>query len=153
MPICVVLEVPPGIEVSASSTAVPALTTGNLDTLSQVGILNNGAILGMGGDGGSGGNLTNFGDPGDDGGDAIHLTVQTQINNSNGAIYGGGGGGASVALEIISIPFIGTINFGAGGGGGAGGGVGWNVCLAIVLCSWNKWNRNSGRPGVDLVGF
>lgn len=152
MPICVVLEVPPGIEISASSTQVPALTTGNLDTLSRVGILNNGAILGMGGDGGSGGNLTNFGDPGDDGGDAIHLTVQTQINNANGAIYGGGGGGASVALEILSIPFIGTINFGAGGGGGAGGGIGGTSALPLFYApGTNGTSSQAGQGGLGGI--
>lgn len=152
MPICVVLEVPPGIEISASSTQVPALTTGNLDSLSQVGILNNGAILGKGGDGGSGGSLGTFGDPGDDGGDALHLTVQTQINNANGAIYGGGGGGASVALEILSIPFIGTINFGAGGGGGAGGGLGGTSALPLFYApGTNGTGSQAGQGGLGGI--
>lgn len=131
MPICVVLEIPNGIEVSASTTQLPALTTGALATQSQVGILNQGAVLGKGGDGGAGGSFGTFGDPGDDGGDAIHMTVRTNINNVTGAIYGGGGGGGSVALEVISIPFIGTINFGAGGGGGAGVALGGASALPL----------------------
>lgn len=147
LPICVVLEIPPGIEISASSTQVPALTTGNLDPLSNVGILNQGAILGMGGDGGAGGSLGTFGDPGDDGGDAVHLTVKTQVNNANGAIYGGGGGGASVALEIISIPFLGTINFGAGGGGGAGGGLGGISALPLFYDLGTNGNGTAAGQG------
>ncbi len=131
IPICVVLEVPQGIQVTASSTTAPALTTGNLAANSQVGIRNRGSILARGGDGGSGGSFTTFGDPGDDGGDAIHLTTRTNIDNLDGNIYGGGGGGASVALEIVSIPVLGTINFGAGGGGGAGAGLGGTSALPL----------------------
>lgn len=147
VPICVVLEIPQGIEVEASSTTVPAITTGNLNGQSQVGIRNRGAVLGKGGDGGSGGSFTTFGDPGDDGGDAIHLTVRTNIDNNGGAIYAGGGGGASVALEILSIPFIGTINFGAGGGGGAGGGLGGTSALPLFYA-----DGTSGTTGQTGVG-
>lgn len=149
-PICVVLNVPQGIQITATSTAVPAITTGNLDPQSQVGIRNRGAIIGHGGDGGAGGSFTTFGDPGDDGGDALHLTVRTNVDNLDGAIYAGGGGGASVALEIISIPFIGTINFGAGGGGGAGQGIGGTSALPLFYEDGS--DGTGGQTGVGGDG-
>lgn len=150
IPICVVLDVPQGIVVSASSTTTPAITTGTLAPNSQVGIRNRGSILAKGGDGGSGGSFTTFGDPGDDGGDAIHLTTKTNIDNLDGNIYGGGGGGASVALEIISIPFIGTINFGAGGGGGAQEGLGGTSALPLFYEAGG--NSGTGPTAVGAPG-
>lgn len=132
VPICVVLDIPQGVEVTATSTTAPALQSGNLHPQSQVGIRNRGAVLAHGGDGGAGGNFTNFGDPGTDGGDAIHLSTRTNIDNLGGYIFGGGGGGGSVALTIINIPGLGTISFGAGGGGGAADGIGGASILPIL---------------------
>lgn len=131
-PICVVLEVPQGIEITATTTALPALQTGTLHPQSQVGILNRGAILAHGGDGGSGGAFGTFGDPGTDGGDGIHLSVRTNIDNLGGYIFGGGGGGGSVALEVVNIPGLGSITFGAGGGGGAAGGLGGTSLIPVL---------------------
>ncbi|MCB9232892.1 MAG: hypothetical protein H6581_14565 [Bacteroidia bacterium] len=117
-PICVVVKVFPGINIVSDSTNIPAFTSGGLDTNSHVGIWNDGAFLAKGGDGGAGGSFQTFGQPGGDGGDAIHLTTRTTIQN-NGVIFAGGGGGGSAAIEILSIPFLGSISVGAGGGGGA----------------------------------
>jgi hypothetical protein len=132
IPICVVLDIPQGVEVTATSTAAPALASGTLHPQSQVGIRNRGAVLAHGGDGGSGGSFGTFGDPGTDGGNAIHLSTRTNIDNLGGYIFGGGGGGGSVALEVVSIPGLGTISFGAGGGGGAADGVGGSSILPIL---------------------
>lgn len=131
-PICVVLDVPAGIEINSTTASSPALAMGALHPQSQVGLLNNGAIIAHGGDGGAGGNTTTFGDPGTDGGDAIHLSTRTNINNTNGYIFGGGGGGGSVALEVASIPGIGSITFGAGGGGGASLGLGGTSLVPVL---------------------
>tara|TARA_R100001079_G_scaffold13203_1_gene6455 strand:+ start:18648 stop:21035 length:2388 start_codon:yes stop_codon:yes gene_type:complete len=87
-------------------------------------LINNGYIMGRGGDGGSYGATKQKEQPsppggnywdGWNGGDAINITSTSRIviQNNNGAIAGGGGGGAG----------SGTGNFG-GGGGGAGGGNG-----------------------------
>lgn len=147
VPICVVLEVPQGVEITSTTTATPALNTGNLFTNSQVGILNRGAILAQGGDGGAGGTFGSFGDPGTDGGDAIHLTTRTNIDNVGGYIFGGGGGGGSVALQVFNIPGIGSISFGAGGGGGAALGIGGNSALPILYSA-----GQDGTGGVNGLG-
>jgi hypothetical protein len=141
VPICVVLDVPPGVQIAASSTAGPAYQTGILHPQSQVGIRNRGGILAHGGDGGDGGSFGTFGDPGTDGGDAMHLTTRTNIDNAGGYIFSGGGGGGSVALTIINIPGFGTLNFGAGGGGGAALGLGGTSVLGLLY-----------RPGMDATG-
>lgn len=149
-PICVVVDVLPGINIGSSSPSAPAMTTGNLDAQSQVGIRNKGTIYGMGGDGGVGGNFTNFGDPGEDGGNALNLTVRTQVDNSQGYIYGGGGGGGSVALSIANIPILGNLSIGAGAGGGAGGGLGGNSAVPFLYAAGN--NGTGLQPGVGGNG-
>ena len=163
-PICVVLDIMPGIEVISTNTAAPALKTGTLHPQSQVGIRNRGAVLAQGGDGGSGGTFGTFGDPGADGGDAMHLSVRTNLDNANGYIFGGGGGGGSVALEVVSIPGLGTITFGAGGGGGASSGAGGNSLLPILYdAGQNGTGGVSGQGGqggvlnqpiaINITGF
>ncbi|MEM0996040.1 MAG: hypothetical protein AAGN35_03125 [Bacteroidota bacterium] len=147
VPICVVLTVPQGVEVSSSSTGNPALNTGNLAANSQVGLRNQGAILAQGGDGGAGGSFGTFGDPGTDGGDAIHLSARTNIDNAGGYIFSGGGGGGSVALQVLSIPGLGTLSFGAGGGGGAALGTGGTSLIPILYAS-----GQNGTGGVSGQG-
>ncbi len=147
IPICVVLDVPGGVEVSASATSVPAYQTGPLHPQSQVGVRNRGGILAHGGDGGAGGSFGTFGDPGTDGGNAMHLSTRTNIDNLGGYIFGGGGGGGSVALTIVSIPGFGTLSFGAGGGGGAADGLGGASVLPILYEA-----GQDGTGGVSGLG-
>ncbi len=123
-PICAVLEVMPGTRITSNDTTQAALDVGNLDDSSHVGIQNQGAIIGKGGDGGTGGSLSNFGNPGFGGSDAINMTTKTTLDNNNGYIFGGGGGGGSVGLGIGNIPIVGNLSLGAGGGGGAADGQG-----------------------------
>lgn len=114
------------VTLHASIAANPAYTTGNLDPNSLVCIVNNGYILGRGGDGGSFTFTNNFyvlgGTPGNNGGNAVNLTTKTILQN-NGGIYGGGGGGGSagLAIGVSNIPIIGgfAIGFGMCGGGGS----------------------------------
>ncbi len=124
-PICVILNLFPGVEVTNSSATVgPALTTGNLHPQSNVGInIDNGAIIAYGGDGGVGGNFSTFGNPGFDGSDALNLTVRSSIIVNGGYVFGGGGGGGSVGVGV-TLPIIGTWALGSGGGGGAQLGLG-----------------------------
>lgn len=98
-----------GVYIYATSTANAGLTTGNFP--GGLTIINNGYILGMGGNGGVG---TSNAVAGTNGGNALSLGVSCSITN-NSYIAGGGGGGASVGLN-----YAGT----GGGGGGAGGGTG-----------------------------
>ncbi len=126
-PVCVVVRVHPGVEVSATSTANPAFTTGSLHPQSVVAIVHEGAFLGRGGNGAQGAPLPNYSLPGQPGGDALHITCRTYLYLRNGHVFGGGGGGASAGVEhTFNIPVVGGLSVGvsAGGGGGAQGGRG-----------------------------
>lgn len=155
---CVVLTVNGNVEVHSATASKPSYTTGNLDPLSKVGIVNNGAFLGRGGDGGYGGTFNSFppGQVGGNGGNALNLTTRTILKN-NGAIYGGGGGGGSVGLQTPNIN-VGGINLcialGVGGGGGSenglGGGQGNGSCLFNLFTSGT--NATSGVNSVPGQG-
>tara|TARA_R100001126_G_scaffold102722_2_gene88608 strand:+ start:218 stop:2449 length:2232 start_codon:yes stop_codon:yes gene_type:complete len=109
------------VYIYSDDTELPALTTGNWP--GGLTLINNGFIMGRGGDGGSLRSVLTLDKPiaegkniwdGNDGGDAIFINTTDSITiTNNGGIAGGGGGGAG----------SGTGNFG-GGGGGAGGGNG-----------------------------
>jgi hypothetical protein len=88
------------VYVYSTSTASPALTITGATAGDAVYLVNNGFLMGKGGDAGS------------NGGPAFSLATNTFITN-NSYIAGGGGGGASI-----------TTGNTAGGGGGAGGGAG-----------------------------
>lgn len=164
-PICVLAVIGTGVEVSSATTAQPALTTGNLPAGSLVAIVNNGNILGKGGNGGTaynpGAGTTGAGF---NGGNAIELTLPCQVQN-NFNIYGGGGGGNAMAFGIgYNIPVV-NINFGifvgSGGGGGAGGplaggigGLGGNNPGAVLGINYYTpgMNGTSGQFGVGGNG-
>jgi hypothetical protein len=133
---CVVVNVYGGVTLHSSNAAQPALTIGNLNANSIVGINNSGAILGRGGDGASLTATTVGGNPGGNGGNALNLTTQTIIQTI-GQIYAGGGGGGSIGLSYSSpsIPIIGSISlgFGSGGGGGSESGQGGSAPSGIAL--------------------
>ncbi|MGB1317469.1 MAG: hypothetical protein ACPG5W_04660, partial [Flavobacteriales bacterium] len=128
--VCVVNNIASGVTVTSQDPTVPAYSTGALPSGSLVAIVNNGNILGRGGDGGSAYDpALGLTGEGFDGGNAIELTLDADIvNNFN--IYGGGGGGASMAFSISTgnlipppAPAFGFF-LGAGGGGGANLGAG-----------------------------
>lgn len=128
-PICVVVRIPPGLEMTNDTTA-PVFTSGNLHPQSKVGIFNQGVFLARGGDGGIGAGTQGQTGEGEDGTNALELTTHTHLINT-GRIYGGGGGGGSVGyIATIPIPQpVGNFNLGigAGGGGGASDGKGGNL--------------------------
>lgn len=110
------ITVASGIYIWSDNTAVAGLDTGGAWP-GGLTIINNGFIMGKGGDGGgqwldASSNITLRAPT--SGGPAINLTTNAQIDNTNGYIGGGGGGGA----------YNGTLSPGGGGaGGGAGGGI------------------------------
>lgn len=117
--VSVSLTINSGVVVGSTSILQPALTTGNLPAGSSVTIINNGYIVGKGGDGGKGRTLAS-GLPGENGGPALEATVPTIIENNSIILGGGGGGGAGGGAnchECYDDP-------GAGGGGGAGRDIG-----------------------------
>ncbi len=146
-PVCVISNIDQGVTIQADTTLVPAYTTGNLPAGSIVAIVNNGNIIGKGGDGGiafdPANNLTG---EGFNGGNALDLTVDTDIfNNFN--IYGGGGGGNAMAFSV-SQP-LGPITFGIflGGGGGGGAGDGYGGQEPGVVIGLSQYS-----PGGDATG-
>lgn len=138
-PVCVIAEVFNNVVVDAFNTNDPAMSWGNLDPMSHVGFINNGAIIGKGGNGGDIGNITalQFGEDGEDGGDALELTTKTTFD-LDGEVYAGGGGGAGIGTGLqFNIPIVNVnvfIGFGYGGGGGAESGLGGTAPnLGVVI--------------------
>lgn len=113
-----------GVYIYSTSTANAALTIDG-SWPGGVTVVNNGYIMGQGG---NGGNITgaNTWANGTSGGPAVSLGVSCTITN-NSYIGGGGGGGACVNQT--------------GGGGGAGGGIGGY-----------GWNGNTGSTATSAGG-
>ena len=110
-----------GIYISSNSTGVPALTI-NGSFPGGVELINNGYIVGRGGNGGAGTGSTSTGSPsggsaGSSGGLALSVSSAISINNASGTIGGGGGGGGGGGhgYWFFYTPYV-------GGGGGGGGG-------------------------------
>lgn len=93
-PVDVVCTINSGVTVFASSTSVYAFNTGSVyPALSALTIVNNGTILGRGGNGGNALTSTTSGS-GTSGGPALFVGAPCSIIN-NGRISGGGGGGGA----------------------------------------------------------
>jgi hypothetical protein len=115
------VTIPSNVVIGSLSASTPAFDTGAFPTGSVIKIINNGTIVGVGGNGGQGGFASK--DPemgscytpwqvataGAPGGPALRALVPVSIDNK-GKIWGGGGGGGGGASQYL----------GAGGGGGAG---------------------------------
>lgn len=113
-PVEVILTVNNGIYVGSSSVAAGLSTGTSWNAQSTIKIINNGFIVGGGGDGGNGGDVGGDGSNGGSGGNAINLGFNVSIDNGNGYVFGGGGGGGGGAGPISGLQ-------GAAGGGGGGG--------------------------------
>ncbi|MCF8275756.1 MAG: hypothetical protein K9J17_03395 [Flavobacteriales bacterium] len=159
-PVCVVCLIGSGVEISSPTTADPAFSTGNLPAGSLVAIVNNGNILGRGGDGGDAYDpALGLTGEGEDGGTAIDLTLSADIvNNFN--IFGGGGGGGSMAFSISTgnlipppAPAFGFF-LGAGGGGGANLGEGGSQPNGLIGLSFYSGGTDGtgGQFGVPGQG-
>ena len=156
-PVCVVSYVDAGVDVSSPNVNVPAYTTGALVPGSVVALINNGNIIGKGGDGGTATDPANgYTGAGQNGGTAVDITISTTIQN-NFNIYGGGGGGNAMAFGLtynlpLGLPSIGIL-IGSGGGGGAGGGAGGNIPSLIGLQFYTPGTAGTaGQFGVPGVG-
>jgi len=158
----IIITVSSTVTIGSRISTIPSLivTSANLNNNSgfidgdTVTIINNGNIIGAGGDGGDGqtwGSVVSPANDGNDGGDAIQLQFNTTIVN-NGIIAGGGGGGAGGyagtkntldSKDLKSKTGITTFVGGGGGGGGAGvvtgnygkGASGYNNITEITLLS------------------
>jgi hypothetical protein len=141
-----------GVTICSSNPSLPAMTTGAIPAGGSLVIINNGSIIGAGGDGGSDpGSVASSSCPtanGQNGGDAIFIasSITTKIINNGTIASGGGGGGAGAALSAASLStciFSGGAAPGASGGGGAG-------------CSGGAGGANGGcnvgLPGTQAAG-
>ena len=106
----VTITINSGVYVYSTSTGTPGLTLSGGSSGDTVTIVNNGFILGKGGNG-HGQTAGNAAQAGLVGGTALELGFNTTVNNTNGSAYVAGGGGSGAQL-------------GGTGGGGAGGGTG-----------------------------
>ena len=137
-PLCATVTINSGVIVSASTTTKYAFDSGTASSDSTLEIINNGYILGKGGNGGNGAwsaQSTPWAGSGADatsGGPALRLQYTTTISGS-GIIGGGGGGGGGGGTQ-------GPYQIGGGGGGGAPFGSGGSGGYA------------AGAPGVFYVG-
>ena len=112
---------------STANNSTPALHI-NGSWPNGVTLINNGLIIGRGGNGGNGGgftsdtNITSAGN-GVGGGRALRVDVPASINNQGTIAGGGGGGGGGQGLRVFTEPSSkspGSL-FPRGGGGGGGG--------------------------------
>lgn len=114
-----------GVYIYATSTATPALTITGTSAGDTVSLVNNGYILGKGGDGNSGG-VAGAGGP------ALSISSNIAITN-NGYIAGGGGAGFA-------------------GGGGAGGGSAGNASVTVLGGAGGALNAIGGTGSNYYAG-
>lgn len=132
------IHVYPGVKLGSSSTSTPALVTGTLPASAVITLVNEGYIVGAGGQGGQGGGV------GLVGGDALHITAPITINNQGTIAAGGKGGNAGAYSTAWDHPCSG------GGGGGAGFNVGQGGLGGAYL--WSGGRGASGLPGTLTLG-
>ena len=148
----VVATLSSGVYISGSSTGTAALVIdgsfpGGLD------FINNGYILGLGGNGGqggyAGGNTSSGGQSGASGGKALEVSTAVTFTN-NGTIGGGGGGGGGGGPASYS-GYKRLYTFPGGGGGGgrsslnnSSGGARGNA-----LGGWSVYNAQPGGSGTS----
>lgn len=153
------LTINSAVQVTASSTGTPALTTGAITSNATLNIINNGSVKGKGGAGGAGGEagtVTDFpGVAGSAGGTALSiassLSGKVTITNGSGEIFGGGGGGGGGGSEFyITGPIKSrqsNASGGGGGGGGAGSGAGGAGGLATDTGADFRFDGSAGAAG------
>lgn len=132
----VVATINSGVYVSANSTGTPGLTiSGSFP--GGVDLINNGYIIGQGGNGGAGipgETIYTNGGPGGNGGNALSVSTSVTITN-NGIIAGGGGGGGGSDKTYIG-------DFPAGGSGGGGGRTGTTASSGGAAGSGARYQGN-----------
>lgn len=130
LPVSATITINSGVYVWSASTSTAAFATGSLVAESVISIINNGYIIGRGGNGGNSNPVDTFGvtpPAAGAGGNAINLNYPVSITN-NSYIAGGGGGGRGGY---------------SAGGGGAGGGIGGTAVIGAL----SQTGGAGGAPG------
>lgn len=147
LPVLVTVTIEAGVTVGSSSASLPAFATGSLPAGSTVTLVNNGAILGRGGNGGDGGGcpdemvgsyVCSAPTPGQGGGAALDARIALTVQNAGTIAGGGGGGGGGAASASNSAS-------GGGGGGGIAYGAG-GVAGASYMAQY------TAQPGTPATG-
>ena len=131
-----------GVTISSSSTGSPALTISGLFP-SGVQLVNDGVVVGRGGNGGNGGvvSFPSAGSGGSGGGAGTGLSVSSPIQiTNNGTIAGGGGGGGGGGTRTYA---------GRGGVGRAGGGGGGGIGVSTGGASGGSGSGATPRPAAQ----
>jgi hypothetical protein len=156
--VTVSLTIPTGVLISASCVGTPALDLSGFAAGSTINVINNGYIIGKGGDGSDGTHKENSDGhvvgvtPGQDGGDAIKapgVSITCNITNGSGFIWGGGGGGGGGGAAPTGSNGAGS---GGGGGGGAGGGKGGQGKYAAAQRGGDGSTGRNGTFGAGGTG-
>jgi len=163
-PLTATVNVGPGIVISATDTSISAMDMSGLPSGSTINLINNGYIIGRGGDGANGA-IANF--PGSGatnnsanlagaGGPAINgpgTGITFNITNAAGHIWGGGGGGGGSGA-FDGNPSGNGLGNGAGAGGGAGGGKGGAGATGVFISGGSTIATNGvpGSPGINGTG-
>lgn len=145
--------------VGSDDVGIPAIETGDWPEGTILQLENRGRIQGRGGAGGKGmeNNWGQLSDPtGGDGGDALHVSYDISIDNSQGEIYAGGGGGGGggwslgIYFDISHWQLREAMAGGGGGGGGAGtlGGAGGAGGSGGTFYQYWR-SRGSASPGAN----
>jgi len=154
VPTDVTVTINSGVKVYSTSTGTAAFDTGSSwEGTSTITIVNNGSIIGRGGDGANGLYGAPYppysGSAGSAGGNAINLTRNITINNGSGNVWGGGGGGGSSGVAWTAYVYYNNTGQ-AGGGGGAGGGAG-GVNSSLYWYYLPTWVQGSNGTGGSLT--
>lgn len=136
----VTLTINSGVFISSTSTGSYAFTVSPFASGDTVRIINNGTIVGRGGNGGFGNGRSFSGGTGGAGGPALLVNFPITLNNAPGRIAGGGGGGGGGASHV-------SIGGGGGGGGGIGGSTGGSVTPAEGQFKQPASPGSPGSPG------
>ena len=132
-----------GVYLYSNYTAISALSISGFAAGDTIKLVNNGYIMGQGGNGGRVGTSTaqrTTPNNGEVGGPAITLSNNVTIENTSGYIAGGGGGGGSVNLA------------GMGGAGGAGGGMSGGYWGSKSLTLDQRTKASVGSYGLSSNG-
>lgn len=135
-----------GVYILGSTSSANALTVSGT-FVAGVRLVNNGYILGHGGNGGAGGSgAPSAGGAGTAGGTAIYVTTPLTIVNNSSIAGGGGGGGGGGGSNYSDW-------YGGGGGGGGAGGASPYATGGAAGTSTGPGTGTAGAGGTATLSF